>query len=107
MDPETKKITDPRRVLWTDETPQFIDYNAADRRDEAAKKKRARDDAGASLQAAWELCGAGCACGLGDDCPMKGLKRCERCGDIKKTVCRKRVCTEPAAPLLLTCNVAP
>jgi hypothetical protein len=28
MDPTTEKIIDPRRFLWLDETPQFIDYNA-------------------------------------------------------------------------------
>ena len=28
MDPDTKLITDPRRLLWTDETPQFVDNNS-------------------------------------------------------------------------------
>jgi len=77
---------------------------ADDRRDEAARKKRMREDEEAARQEQWTLCGGGCKCGLGDSCPMKGLKRCARCGEIKKTECRKRACTEASAPLLLTHN---
>ena len=61
-----------------------------------------REQEAADLLALWGLCGGGCACGLGDECPMKGMKRCEYCGDIKKTVCRKKTCIEKSAPLLLT-----
>ena len=72
-------------------------------RQQAAAKHEEEE---ASLQAAWERCGGGCTCGLGEGCPMKGLQRCEHCGDIKKMACRKRVCIEKAAPLLITYNGA-
>ena len=68
----------------------------------ARRKKRARDEEAEELLAVWVLCKDGCACGLKDLCPGKGLKRCEHCGDIKKTVCRKAVCVAKAAPLQLT-----
>lgn len=77
---------------------------ADDRRDEAARKKQKREEEEAARQDQWMLCSGGCKCGLGDGCPMKGLKRCEQCGEIKKTECRKRACTEASAPLLLTHN---
>ncbi len=80
---------------------------AQDKRDTAARKKREREEDEASLQAAWACCGGGCSCGLGDGCRVKGLQRCEHCGDVKKMACRKKPCMEKAAPRLLTYKEAP
>ena len=30
-------------------------------------------------------------------CPVKGLKKCEFCGDIKKSICAKAACKEARA----------
>ena len=58
--------------------------------------------AAAALQSAWEKCGKGCICGLAEACPIKGLKRCSTCGDIKSRVCIKKPCVAARRPLLIT-----
>ena len=87
-------------------TPRPHDHPQSDPRGflTRCRKKREREDEEHTLLAAWELCGTRCACDLGDLCPVKGMKRCEFCGDIKKRVCGKRACIEKAAPLRLTYN---
>lgn len=50
------------------------------------------------------MCKGGCACGLGDSCPAKGLVRCATCNALKKALkggqwigladCRVKVCVD-------------
>jgi hypothetical protein len=58
----------------------------------------------AHLLGIWANCGDGCRCPklyfhkkrLGQ-CPTKGLKCCDQCGDIKKSACKKQACVAAAA----------
>ena len=82
---------------------------------ESAAKKAAAEQEVAALEAAFELCKDGCACGGGDSCPAKGLARCETCSALKKALkggqwvgradCRVKACVDARkGPLLLGFN---
>ena len=84
---------------------------------ESAAKKAAAEQEVAALEAAFELCKDGCACGGGDSCPAKGLVRCETCSALKKALkggqwvgradCRVKACVDARkGPLLLGFNGA-
>ena len=84
---------------------------------ETVAKKAAAEQEVAALEAAFELCKDGCACGAGDNCPAKGLVRCETCCALKKALksgqwvgradCRVKACVDVRkGPLLLGYNGA-
>lgn len=55
------------------------------------EKQQLEADGLLELQASYDRCHPECTCGV-TPCPVAGLKKCENCGDIKKTVCRKQPC---------------
>jgi hypothetical protein len=68
------------------------------RTEQDVARKAKKDAEIASVVAAWAKCGGGCMClrvYFGRElltCPVKGLKKCGVCGDIKKSVSAKRAC---------------
>ena len=95
MDPVTKVIADPRRVINCDETPQPVDAPQKGSR----KKKEAEAAAASERDAAFALCELGCVCELAP-CPYAKWKRCPTCGP-KSGLCKVRVCVAARKPLLL------
>ena len=84
---------------------------------ETAAKKAAAEKEAADLEATFALCRDGCACGLGEGCPAKGLARCSTCNALKKALkggqwagladCRVKACVDARkGPLLLGYNGA-
>ena len=73
-----------------------------ERREEREEKKRARQFAEEYLVLCWQDCKDGCTCEDPDECPVKGMKRCDHCGAIKKRKCGRPECKAALAPLLLT-----
>jgi hypothetical protein len=57
----------------------------------------------AHLLGIWANCGDGCTCpkvyvhNKRLQCPAKGLKCCDQCGDIMKSACKKQACVAAAA----------
>ena len=72
-----------------------------ERRKTREEKKRNAEEAEKLLRQQFERCGRGCVCGV-DPCPVKGLKMCGVCGEIKQRACGKRACKEAGQPLMLT-----
>ncbi|KAK3232570.1 hypothetical protein CYMTET_57074 [Cymbomonas tetramitiformis] len=72
--------------------------DAANARAAAAKAQAARE-----LQEAWEKCGGGCTCPVlfvnmvRVICPVFKMKKCQICGDIKKSKCSKTECKRASA----------
>ena len=53
----------------------------------------------AAVTVAWDKCGVACKCPLVffglqrfKCCPVKGMKKCSICGEIKKSTCQKQLC---------------
>ncbi|KAK3260301.1 hypothetical protein CYMTET_8103 [Cymbomonas tetramitiformis] len=74
---------------------------AADRDAERDARETERSATRARLEAEWESCGTVCSClaryavfvaGTRVVCPMKGMKKCLFCTEIKKSVCGKAAC---------------
>ena len=61
---------------------------------EVAEKAAAKT----ALSVAWDKCGLECKCpivffgGVRKCCPVKGMRKCLICGDVKKSVCQKQAC---------------
>ena len=60
---------------------------------EVAEKAAAKT----ALSVAWDKCGLECKCpivffGGVRKCPVKGMRKCLICGDVKKSVCQKQAC---------------
>ena len=67
------------------------------RKEERVEKKARLESSAAAQLEAFNACQPVCTCGM-VPCPWANMHHCPHCGDIKKTVCRKKAC----GPLLLT-----
>jgi hypothetical protein len=82
-----------------------------ERRGDRVRSGAAAEQEAADLEATFELCNNGCACGLGDSCPAKGLVRCSTCNALKKALkggqwvgladCRVKACVDARKGLLM------
>ena len=72
-------------------------------KDAREAKKEAAKYAAEYLAMCYEQCADGCECEDPEECPVKGMKRCDHCGDIKRRKCSKPACKAALAPLMLTC----